>query len=66
MAINNFIRQSAIADRDFEMCDRDEYYVPMAEPSNSQQRASNTKVGDEDNDMNAFRDEIANGLYNRS
>jgi len=37
MAVHNFIRESALADTDFDMCDQDENYVPMAEASSSSQ-----------------------------
>jgi hypothetical protein len=66
MAIHNFIRESAVADMDFDLCDSHENFVPMAQPSTSQQYVQNTHAGEEDRDMNAFRDEIANGLFNRS
>ncbi|XP_022679327.1 protein ALP1-like [Setaria italica] len=66
MAIHNFIRENAIADTAFDMCDRDENFIPMADPSNPEEHATNTQAGDEDRNMNEFRDEIANGLYNKS
>lgn len=31
MAIHNFIRESKLADRDFDSCDADENYVPMGD-----------------------------------
>jgi hypothetical protein len=65
MALHNFIRESAIADRDFELVDRDENFVPMAEPSSSQRNVSNAQdEEEEDQNMNAFRDKIVNGLFN--
>jgi hypothetical protein len=38
MALHNFIRDSAMADEDFDSCDQDENYVPLAETSSSSQR----------------------------
>jgi hypothetical protein len=63
MALHNFIRTSGIVDRDFDLCDRDENYVPP-EASISQPRTRT--VRDESALMNAFRDSIALGLLNRS
>ena len=37
MAVHNFIRESALADTDFDMCDQDENYIPMVEASSSSQ-----------------------------
>lgn len=50
-----------MADADFEMCDRDEHFIPLSGASSSHQSGSNTHLGDQD--MNAFRDAIANGLF---
>ena len=65
MALHNFIRTSGIVDRDFDHCDRDEYYV-LREASCSQPRTSQTLARDESMMMNAFHDSIAFGLLNRS
>ena len=59
MALHNFIRESALQDVDFDMCDEDEDYVPdVGEPSSSH----STTPGMEEGDMNAFRDSIADAL----
>ena len=64
MALHNFIRDSAMADEDFDRCDRDENYVPLAEASSSCQRnRGSTREGEEDHNMNQFRDAIADGLF---
>lgn len=63
MALHNFIRESNMKDVDFDMCDQDEEYVPMAAASSSQQSGAASYLGDEDVDMNAFRDSIANALF---
>ena len=65
MALHNFIRESHIADKDFDRCDRDEKYVPP-ETSTSQPPTRSTRARDKDRNMNAFRDQIANGLFYRS
>jgi hypothetical protein len=62
MAIHNFIRESALPDTEFDMCDQDENYVPMAEA----RRRRSIRPGDEDPCMNLFRDWIADGLFRRS
>ena len=67
MAVHNFIRESALADTDFDMCDQDENYVPMAEASSSSQgNRRRIRQGDQDRNMNQFRDWIADGLFRRS
>ncbi|CAN6325257.1 unnamed protein product [Urochloa humidicola] len=62
MALHNFIRESKLRDQDFDMCDQDEEYIPMLMASSSRQSGANIHLGDEDVDMNAFRDSIANAL----
>jgi len=48
------------------MCDQDENYVPMAEAScSSQGNRRRIRQGDEDQNMNQFRDWIADGLFRR-
>lgn len=66
MAIHNFIRESALADVDFERADHDECYVAPSDASLSQNNADTSQHEDEDQDMNQFRDWIADGLFNRS
>ncbi|XP_004964672.1 uncharacterized protein LOC101786969 [Setaria italica] len=66
MAIHNFIRENDMADRAFDMCDRDENFIPMPQVPNDEGDGINTQAGEEDCNMNAFRDELANALYNKS
>lgn len=66
MAIYNFIRESAIADVDFESADHEENYATHSEGASSQANEGATQHGDEDQSMNQFRDWIADGLFNRS
>jgi len=63
MALHNFIRQSAMSDVDFDLCDADENYMPFMGSSSSEPSGANNHLGDEDQDMNAFRDNIANALF---
>jgi hypothetical protein len=51
-------RDNSLADKEFDRCDEDEDYMPMpsSQPSTSQ-------FGDEEGDMNAFRDNIANAIF---
>ena len=65
MAIHNFIRENGIGDREFELCDRDENFIPTTGGSNYEGDSTNTQ-GDKDINMNVFRDQLANALYNRS
>jgi hypothetical protein len=65
-ALHNFIRESALADSDFDMCDCDDEYIPLPEASSSQGNGTNPRHGDEDRTMNQFRDWIADGLFNRA
>jgi hypothetical protein len=62
MALHNFIRESRIADREFDMCDADANYFPM--PHSSQDNWPEDEPLAEDTNMNAFRDELANALFN--
>ena len=66
MAMHNFIRDSFLRDVDFDLVDHDENYVPFAEGSSSDGNVSNVRHGDEDVNMNEFRDWIADGLFSRS
>ena len=47
------------------MCDEDENYNTMEEPSSSQANWASTTHAGEDQNMNQFRDWIADGLYAR-
>lgn len=62
MVLHNFIRESRIADREFDMCDADANYFPM--PHSSQDNWPEDEPLAEDTNMNAFRDELANALFN--
>jgi hypothetical protein len=59
MALHNFIRESAIADADFERCDNDKNYMPILRVYSSQEN------GDEEQGMNEFCDSIAFVQYER-
>ena len=65
MALHNFVRENDKKDRDSERCDEDENYNPLEEPSSSQANGASTTHADEDQNMNQFRDWIADGLYAR-
>jgi hypothetical protein len=53
MALYNFIRESRIADREFDVCDADENYNPMSSSSASARPEDEPLV--EDVNVNAFR-----------
>ena len=61
MVLHNFIRESRIADREFDACDADENYNPMPPPPASAWTQEEPLV--EDFNMNTFRDEIAQALF---
>ncbi|WVZ86523.1 hypothetical protein U9M48_033285 [Paspalum notatum var. saurae] len=61
MALHNFIRDSRIADREFDACDADGNYNPMPSSSSSTWPEDEPLV--EDVNMNAFRDELAHALF---
>jgi hypothetical protein len=67
MALHNFIRESFLGDTDFELCDHDENYVPEVGESSTQEQEqlAGSVQGEEDRNMNQFRDWIADGLFNR-
>lgn len=45
------------------MCDHDESYIPIHAESSAQQSRANSNLGEEDQDMNVFRDNLANALF---
>ena len=74
MALHNFIRESRIADWEFDACDEDESYNPMPSscdadenynpmPSSSASAWPEDEPLVEDINMNAFRDELAHALF---
>lgn len=63
-ALHNFIRLSGLVDDDFDMCDRNENYVPD-EASVHQPSTVSAPSRDDGAEMNAFRDRIALGLLQR-
>ena len=67
MALNNFIREHAMEDDEFDKCDDDESYDSQNDggASTSRARANTSRHGEEDRTMNAFRDWIADGLSTR-
>lgn len=59
MALHNFIRDHDKRDDDFVICDEDDNYVPLEQPSSSQGAArsgGNDRRGEEDQSMNRFHD----------
>ena len=67
MAIDNFIRESALPDVEFDRCDHDENYMPEVEDTYGRRRnRASSRPADDDQNMNQFRDFIANGLFSRS
>lgn len=62
MALHNFIRESAMPDMDFDICDHDDNYMPMEAPISSHSRGRSDQLGDEDHNMNLFRDNLADAL----
>ena len=60
MALHNFIRDSAMANEEFDKCDEDKDYMPLPY---SQSTAS--RLGVEEGSMNTFRDALAYALYTR-
>ena len=62
MALHNYIRESKVADADFDLFDSDENYMPPSDSSSVQQTGVNNHLGDEDEYMNAIRDNIADNL----
>ena len=63
MALHNFIRESAMRDADFDMCDKDENYMAIPMESSYRPGGGNSGLGDDDNDMNVFRNSLANALF---
>jgi hypothetical protein len=66
MALHNFIRQSGFMDELFDICDRDETFDPNDEETSGTSSRPSSAIPDEDEQMNEFREWIANGLYARN
>ena len=66
MTSHNFIRQSGLMDELFERYDEDENFDPHDEETSSTSLRHNTMATDEEEEMNAFWEWIANGLMNKS
>ena len=62
LALHSFIRESAMTDADFDMCDCDENCMPFVMSGSSESSGVNSQLGDEDEDTNVFMDNIANAL----
>ena len=65
MPLHNFIRESAMEDQDFDLSDSYEGYIPFSASSSHNPSGATTQHGDEDQNMNGFRDSIANALFSR-
>ena len=66
MALHNFIRESHLADKEFDRCDNDENYQPLLEETRRRRRNTRGEEMEPDSvDMNQLRDRIADGLFNR-
>jgi hypothetical protein len=64
MALHNFIRESQLADKEFDRCDRDENYQPLLEETRKRRRNRRDLEMEQDSvDMNQLRDSIADGLF---
>jgi hypothetical protein len=67
MAIHNFIRDSKLDDKDFDLCDADKNYAPLDDEYDSEDELESNTEGEEpltgDADMDAFRDQIAYALF---
>jgi hypothetical protein len=59
MTLHNFIRDSALDDELFAQCDANEDFLPDVDEATTSQPYVN---GEEESDMNALRDSIADGL----
>ena len=66
MALHNFIRQSGMMNDLFDLCDQDKNYIPNEEGTSTQATRGTARFGDKDENMNQFRDWIANDLFTRS
>ena len=60
IALHNFIRQSQLADIDFDLCDQDENYVPLSMPTTTTNDSTNEM---DSAAMNQFRAWVADGLW---
>jgi len=62
-ALHNFVRESAVRDKHFGRCDRDESFVPRQA---NEDQPETQMVEDEPDDMNVFRDTLAFQYFHRT
>ena len=63
MALHNFIRDSALADKEFDKCDADENYIPDVGLASHRGNENTDGVGSDDSNMSTTREQIATSLY---
>ena len=61
IALHNFIRESQLADIDFDKCDQDENYIPLPVPTTTPTYDSTNEM--DSAAMNQFRNWVADGLW---
>jgi hypothetical protein len=66
MALHNFIRESHLADKEFDRCDNDESYQPLFDETRRRKRRNTRgeEMEPDSVDMNRVRDMIVDGLFN--
>jgi len=62
IALHNFIRDSALSDELFQMCDEDEEYMTEVDSSSEEEEVHNSGPSSDDVDMCAFCDFMVNSL----
>jgi hypothetical protein len=66
MPLHNFIRESQLADKEFDRCDNNENYQPLLEETRRRRRNTRgEEMASDSVDMNEVRDRITDGLFNR-
>jgi hypothetical protein len=54
-----------LADKEFDKCDNDENYQPLLDETRKKRRNRDQQMEPDSVDMNAVRDTIVDGLFNR-
>jgi hypothetical protein len=65
MTLHNFIRESDLADKEFDKCDNDDNSQPLLDETRRRRFNRGQQMEPDSVDMNVVRDTIVDGSFNR-